>query len=534
LLGRYSYTPAPSHSAARSIVFSDRQFPDAVNPLFSGSPVDYEVSAALWAAPVFYDEQFHVQPGQLIEVPLPENGDVQDGGKTIIMRLRHDLRWSDGQSIHASDFQYWWHVDQDMNTGALGTSGYDQIASIDTPDDFTVVLHLKHPFGPYLLYLPYAAPRHIWSKLKDIDLQNTLDVYLAPRITDGPYMLANFVNGQSYTLVPNPYYTSTTFHGPFVSHLMYRSYDSLAALSTAVEKQQTDISEGYMEYELPSLAHIPPTVRLLETPAAAYEHLDFNLSNPLFQDLRVRQAIQMAINRCAIIQEALHMPDCARLASQVEPLPSLYYDSSIKPAAYDPVAARTLLAQAGWLQGAHGSLTRNGQPFVIRLVTTADNPLRAAVAERIKQDLLAVGVQVEVKYYHLGIFFAVYNRGGILATGAYDMAMFGYQNSPEPDDEYAVFHSSQIPTTGSPDLGNYGRVNDPIIDQALTQGRNTVAFADRLKYYHQFLERLASQVYIIPLYVGVNIVTVGNRVQNVIPNPDVVANNWNISDWWEG
>jgi len=226
------------------------------------------------------------------------------------------------------------------------------------------------------------------------------------------------------------------------------------------------------------------------------------------------------------------MPDCSRLATSVEPLPSLVYDSRIQPSTYDPNAAKKLLALAGWLPNAHGMLTRNGQSFVIHLVTTANNPLRAAAAERVRHDLLAVGIQVQVAYYPLGPFFAVYNRGGILATGAYDMAMFGYANSPEPDDEYAVFHSSQIPTAINPDLGNYGRINDPIIDQALTQGRNTVAFANRVTFYHQFLERLANQVYVIPLYVGVNIMTVDNRLSNVIPNPNLTANNWNISDWW--
>ncbi len=527
-----SMPPAtPHHATNGTIIFSDRQFPDAVNPLFSASSVDLEVSAALWSAPVYYDNRFHVQPDQLTEVPLPGNGDVKDGGKTIIMRLRHDLRWSDGQPILASDFQYWWHLDQDPNTGAITTSGYDQIASIDTPDNFTVILHLKHPFGPYLLYLPYAAPQHAWGKLKDIDLQNTPSVYLAPTVTDGPYMLAHFEQASSYTLKPNPFYTSTTFSGPFVSQLIYQFYNDLTSLTVAVEQQQVDISEGYMEDELSSLAHLPSGVQLRETPAAAYEHLDFNLAHPIFQDVRVRRAIQMAINKCAIIEQALRMPDCSRIADQVEPPPSLVNDPNISPPPFDPDAAKELLAQAGWLPGQHGLLYRHGQPFTLRLVTTDANSLRASAARLIQRDLLAVGISIQVLYYPLNTFFAVYNRGGILATGAYDLATFGYQNSPEPDDEYAVFDSSQIPTADQPGLGNYGRVNDPVIDQALQQGRNTVIFAERVKFYHQFLERLADQVYIIPLYTGVNSMTVSDKVQNVIPNPNVVANNWNISNW---
>src|SRR5712692_5113800 len=296
---RYTgYTSPSSHKAQGKLVFADKQFPDTVNPLFASSTVDFEVEAAFWAGPVFYDQQFHIHPDQLTEVPLPENDGVRDGGKTIIMHLRHDLRWSDGQPILASDFEYWWHLDQDENTGALITTGYDQIASIDVPDNFTVVLHMKRAFGPYLLSLPYAAPQHVWGKWRDIELQNQTSVYQAPQVTDGPYMLSSFVDGQSYRLVPDPYYTSTTFHGPFVSQLVFQAYNDVAALSAAVHGGEVDVAEGYMEDELPYLRHLPPGVLMLEPPAAAYEHLDFNMSHTIFQDMRVRQAIQLAINKC--------------------------------------------------------------------------------------------------------------------------------------------------------------------------------------------------------------------------------------------
>src|SRR5579859_7733829 len=454
LLGSYTATLPTSQSRTGSLVLADRQFPDAVNPLFSGSPVDFELQSALWAAPVVFDNHFHAQPDQLTEVPLPENGDVRANGTIIIMHLRHDLRWSDGQPILSGDFQYWWQLDQNPDSGALNVSGYDQIASIDTPDDFTVILHMKRPYGPYLSYLPYAAPRHAWQHLRPIDLQNTSSVILAPLVTDGPYKITGFANGQSYSLAPNAGYHSTTFHGPFLAYLLFRAYNSIATLRAAILAGQVDVSEDYMEYELPDLGRITGPARLLETAAASYEHLDFNLANPDFQDAQVRRAISLAIDKCAILRDVLHMPDCTRAANQVEPQPSLYYDPSIAASTYNPQAARKLLAQAGWLPGSMGLLNRQGKPFTLRLVTTSDNPVRAAIAALIQRDLHAVGIDVQVSYYPLGQFFAVYGRGGILATGAFDLAMFGYQNSAEPDDEYGVFHSSQIPTATQPDLGN--------------------------------------------------------------------------------
>ncbi|MEO8973287.1 MAG: peptide ABC transporter substrate-binding protein [Ktedonobacteraceae bacterium] len=532
LSGPYNSTPFPTQAAHGTLVFSDSSFPDSVNPLFAGSDVDIEVETALWARPVFYDQQFHVHPDQLTEVPLPENGGVQDGGRTIIMHLRHDLRWSDGQPIVASDFQYWWRLNQDPNTGALLTSGYDQIASIDTPDAFTVVLHMKQPFGPYLSALPYAAPQHAWGHISPLDLQNTPEVFQVPTVNDGPYVVSKVIAGQSIAMKPNPYYRSSTFHGPFLSQLTYQGYSDVNTLSTAALQQQTDVSQGYMEYQVPLLAHASSSVRVLESPAAAYEHLDFNNANPLFSDVRVRRAIQMAIDKCALLTNILHASNCNRAVSQVEPLPSLVYDPSIPASIYDPTVAKSLLAQSGWLPNAHGMVLRHGQLFHIRLVTTADNPLRVAVAQQVQRDLRAIGITVTIAYYPLDTFFAVYTRGGILATGNYDMSLFTYANGPEPDDEYSVYHSSQIPSASNPYLGNYGRVQDAIIDRSLTAARNTVIFTDRINYYHQFLARLADQVYTIPLFTDLNILVVSVRVQNIIPNPTQPDNTWNISDWW--
>ncbi len=533
LTGSYSYSAPTGHrTSSGRLVLGDSGFPISLNPLFVSTRLDSELEPILWSAPVVFDQQFHAQPDQLTEVPLPENDDVQDGGKTIIMRLRHNLRWSDGVPLLASDFIYWWQLDQNADTGAATTTGYDQIASMEAPDNFTVILHMKQPFGPYLHYLPFAAPEHAWGKFKPIELQNQSIVFQAPTVTDGPYKLALYVDQQSYTFEPNTYYVSTIFHGPFLAQLIYRSYPDEEALGKAVREGQIDLAEGYTEDSLSSLGQLTGAIHLQTTAAAAYEHLDFNLARPIFQDVRVRQAIQFALDRCGILRDILHMPDCARLLNQVEPPPSPVFDTSIQSVGYNLDESRRLLAAAGWQKGAQGWLEKQGKSFTVHLVTTIHNALRAAVANQIQKNLQMVGIRVEMTYYDLGTFFGLYTRGGVLASGAYDLAMFGYANSAEPDQEYAVFHSSQIPDQNHPGLGNYGRISDPLIDVSLTQGRDDVPFSERQKDYHRFLERLAQEVYLIPLYTAVNILAVSVKLKNILANPNPVANNWNIADWW--
>ncbi len=523
-------TPIPTRTYHGSITYATTQFPESANPLFASSTADFALNTALWAQPVFYDQQFHVHPDQLVEVPLPENGGVQNGGKTILLHVRHDLHWSDGQPILASDFVYWWHLNQNPDTGATTRSGYDQIASIETPNDYTIVLHMKHPFGPYLFYLPYAAPQHAWRTIRPIDLQNTASLYQMPQVTSGPYQLKSMQDGQRYTLVPNIHYASSSFRGPFMSQLVFRAYDSTASLVTAVQHHSADITTGYTEDERPLLTHLPSDVKIIETSAAAYAHLEFNNAHPLFADIRVREAIQKGINVCNLLVTVLHENNCNRRTTQVEPLPSLYYDSTLRPVSYDLSAAKRLLAQSGWRLDTHNTLLKDGRPFTLRLVTT-QSPLRVAVATYVQHALTMLGIRVQLATYSSNVFFDVYTKNGILATGAYDMALFTYANSPEPDDEYTVFHSSQIPDANNPTLSNYARVNDKVIDSALAQGRDAVAFADRVAAYHRFLERLTQEVYVVPLYVEPVITTVTPQVQNVIPNPNSAMPTWNIADW---
>lgn len=532
LLSHYTATPALAHTPGGKLVLGSATFPTTANPLFASTDADLALNNALWGQPVIYDARFHILPDQLTEVPLPENGGVIDGGKTIIMRLRHDLHWSDGQPLLAGDFQYWWQLNQNELTGATIRSGYDQISSIETPDDFTVILHMKHPFGPYLSYLPYAAPRHAWQKIAPIDLQNTPNVFSTPRVTSGPYAIQNMAENQSYTLIPNAYYHSSSFHGPFIAHLTYQAYASTSALIQAVQQGQVNVSQGYRDDDRAALTHLPSSTHVQTIATAAYEHLDFNLARPLLQNSNVRQAIQLAIDTCTLIRTTLHTSDCTRRATQVEPLPSLFYDASIAPGRYDPATARQLLARADWHPDAQGMLTKQGQELTLQLVTTTQSPLRLLIAQAIQRYLHTIGIQVKIETYSLNRFFDIYTKSGILATGAFDLALFTYANSPEPDDEYNVFHSSQIPDASHPEAGNYGRVHDAIIDQALAQGRNSVVFTERVAAYHRFLQRLANQVYVIPLYTDINSMTIDASVHNVVLNANPSMNTWNIADWW--
>jgi len=533
---QYSYqTPT---SKGGTVLFSDWEFPDSLNPLFADQVVDYEIIDGIWSSGIVNGSDLKWLPDELTEVPTPQNGDVSKDGLAVTLHLRHDLKWSDGQPLTSADYKYGWQTLMDPNTAAYSNTGYDQIKSIDTPDPYTVVLHYAQPFGPYLLYLPFPLPKHAWGSIADKDLGNTTSVNLVPRVTNGPYMIQSYASGQSFTLVKNPYYRSTTFHGPFLDRVVFKAYASKDALIEGVKAGETDISQDYTVDDLNKFGGLPTNVKVLVSPAIEYEHLDFNMGNAIFQGnagLHIRKAIVESIDRCVIINDVLKQSNCQKyLANTIEPPPAIDA-ANVAPPAYNLSAAKADMQAAGYTQQPDGTWKdASGKPFpTLQFVTTSGNTTRADNAQIIQQDLKTLGINLALNFYPAGKLFSDYASGGILATGRYDLAEFAYSDSPDPDGEFGIYDSSQIPTAQDPTGTNYQRINNPQIDKDLEQGRHTINLNTRIQYYKDLQNIvIAQQVYTLPLYIRPDISTVASAVHNYVPSPSSAGNDWNMADWW--
>src|SRR5579871_515570 len=525
----YHYqTPA---NKGGTVLMSDWQFPDSTNPLFNTSVVGVELSNALWGSPYVNTPDGKLLPDQLAQIPTTANGDISADGSTVIMKLNPKLKWSDGQPITAADYVYWWKVNQDPATAAASTSGYDQIASATARDAHTVVLKYKELFAPFLYYLPLAAPSHIWSKIPDNQLQTTQSVNLAPTVTSGPYIVKEYASGQSFTLVPNKYYTSTSLHAPHLSKLIFKGYLSKDALIAGYQGGETDHAEDFTLGDLQKLNGLPG---LQISPAAGYEHLDFNMSRPIFQDINVRKAIWQAIDRCGMIQGLLHEQCSQLLVNTVEPgLPDT--NNAIKVLPFDVNAAKNDLKASGW-NCSHNPCTKAGKPFpTLNLVTTSGNSLRIDTAQIIQQDLAKVGIPVNLngQQFPAGIFFGDYASSGTLASGNYDLALYAYVLTLDSDGNlYTSYYSSQATTEKDPSGTNYQHLQDPKLDNLLQQGRATLDQQQRSTIYKNVQAYMIQQVYQVPLYERANITLTDASVGNYFPNPTAIGNQWNIGEWW--
>ncbi len=529
----YHYAAPPTKGG--TLIYSDWEFPDSTNPWFNTSVVGVELIQALWGGLFTVTPDGTYLPDELAEMPTQQNGDISKDGLTVTLKLNQKMEWSDGQPITSDDFKYWWTVNQDPASGAASTTGFDQISSIDTPDAHTLTLHYKQVFAPFLFYLPSAAPKHAWGSIADKDLLNTQSVNLAPTITSGPFMVQDYASGQSFTLVPNPHYASTSLHPTVLDKLVFKGYQSKDALIAGFQAGETDHAEDFTQGDLPKLNALPG---LSVTAQAAYEHLDLNLSKPYLQDVNVRKAIYQGIDRCQIITSLLQSQCSALSLNDLEPgLPDAA--ASNKGFPFSVSAAQADMKASGWdcSKAPTTPCTKDGQLFpTLQLVTTSGNALRQNTIQVIKQDLANVGIPINLdgNLYPAGTLFGDYASGGILATGKYDLAEFGYVLGLDSDGNlYGEFHSSAIPTAADPAGTNYQHVSDPKLDQMLEQGRTTIDPAKRSQIYKNVQQyAVDQQAYQVPLYIRPNIVLTDSLVGNYFSNPVTFGNEWNIGEWY--
>lgn len=209
-----------------------------------------------------------------------------------------------------------------------------------------------------------------------------------------------------------------------------------------------------------------------------YTYIGYNLRNPLFEDRRVRQALTMLIDREKIRHDVYF--DLAEIVAGPYLPNSPYHDPELSPWPYDPVRAKTLLAEAGWRdEDGDGILEKDGRKFVFTMLQIATSPIQQKMMPIIKESLAAAGIDMKIQ----NIEWSVYIQR--LEEKNFEACCLGW-SSPLDSDPYQVWHSSQAELPGS--SNHVGFVN-PEADRIIEELRRTFDMEKRIELSRQ-LERL--------------------------------------------
>ena len=310
--------------------------PSNLIPPLATDGASHEVSSQIYVSLVRYDKNIELTPY------AAESFSVEDDGKLLKFKLREDIRWFDGEPLTAEDVEFTYRLMIDPETPTAYAANFLAVKEFRRTGKYTIEVEYDEPFAKALVtWAMSILPKHA------LEEENLLDTkYSRDPLGAGPYMLAQWVPGSQVVLEANPNF----FDGaPFIERVIYRIIPDLST-------QFLELKAGNLDsMALTPLQFLYQTsgpgwdgsFQKFEYLASGYSFLGFNFKHPFFQDVRVRRAIDHAIDRREIVKGVLY--GLGEAANGPYKPGTWQYNEDVKPRAYDLDASRRLLAEAGWV-----------------------------------------------------------------------------------------------------------------------------------------------------------------------------------------
>jgi peptide/nickel transport system substrate-binding protein len=410
---------------------------------------------------VKYDAQNRPYPELVTIVPTQQNGGISKDGDTITWHLRKGVRWSDGTPFNGDDVVFSTQVVLNPANNEVGRDGWNLITKTDEPDKYTVVYHLKHPYSSFLPTFfgsgganPTVLPKHLLAGYRNIN-----DVpYNSKPVGIGAFRVVDWKRGDSVDLEANPYY----FRGvPKIQRITYRLIPSRDTLLTLMQTGDVELWPQVTPNYIYRVKQIPK-VQTEVQPGVDYAHLDFNVTRPLVSDRRVRRAVRYAIDRRQMVAKINNGYAVLQESTIGSMLP--FAPKGIPFIERNPDKARKLLEEAGWKLGPDGIRVKDGKRLSLQFPYFTGSAASDDIVELIREELRAVGIEIQTRKYAPAMFFAPYQNGGIVYGSKWDMTFFTWVGQPAADISNQM-ECNQIPPNGQNVLHYCNKKLDALLEE---------------------------------------------------------------------
>lgn len=499
-----------------------QQEPATLNPVIGTLAVEIDAFNLLFDGLFRNDEHGNLVPDLATRAPTLKNGDISRDGLTMIYHLVRNAHWSDGQPVTSDDVKFTYDAIMDPHNNVTTRQPYDNYERVETPDPYTVVVHLKAPsaaaaIASFTTFVQGAiVPAHI--------LRNAADFNRSPfgsmPVGSGPYKLVSWHRGSDMTFEANPAYHRGV---PKIARIVWRFIPNENSIIAGLRSHEIDLVDKLGVTPYSQLGHVPGMIPALG-PLLAWEHLAFNTSTGPLQDVRVRRALCEGMNMSEIYAKVVH--GVGELGVGLQHPQGPWYDRSLKPCRFDPPRARALLDQAGWRVGGDGMRSKGGVPLQIVFATVAGIIDREQTQVILQSRWRELGVDTLLKTYPPSTFFAPAQGGGILYGGKFDVALCAhFMRSTDPG-RGAFDMSSRIPPGGI----NHAFWRNARVDALEVQGSRIYDEATRRKIYAQIQQIEAADVPYVTMRWWTDIAMHDVRLRGIRPAP-IGSTYWNVQDW---
>lgn len=459
-----------------------------LNPLAQGrsaSQAERDIAALL------FDGLTRIGPDGRVQPALAESWQISEDGRAYTFTLA-DRTWHDGVPVTTDDVVYTIRGVQNASfPGDPSLAALWRNVLVEQIDQRTIRFKLSSPFAPFLsaARLP-ILPSHLLRTLRPDQWARA--PFSRQPIGTGAFRL-QAIDAQQVLLVP-----AQADGRARLDNLLLRLYPTPDAALLALSRREVQSVATAAIAGRRAPDPLPRTERFV-MPLGEYTVLAFNLQEQPLDDLQLRRALALGINRDLLITTVLGGQG-RRLDTPV--LPQTWAaDRSAQLPAFRRSAAQQALGQLGLVDSnGDGWLDQEGQRFVLPLLI-ADTPEQAAIATEIQRQLRTIGVGITIQRVPAS------ELSTDLAAHNFTLALHSWSNVGADPDAYALWHSSQVGGGA-----NYAGLDDDQIDRLLEQGRATTDPAERQRIYGEFQRRWAELIPSLPLYQSVLVYDVDESI----------------------
>ncbi|MFV0533104.1 MAG: ABC transporter substrate-binding protein [Cumulibacter sp.] len=397
--------PASGEAWNDTLVIGIESEPDILDPQGAGGWVTYRINHQMFEGLVGQDLSQPSAEAASTELKplLAESWDISADGLTYTFHLREGVKFHDGTPFNgqAVDFNIrrMWDKDAaqyDVRAAGNTTFLWQFLEDITVVDDYTVALTMSQPFSPFLRLMAQGGTGAAVMMSPDA-VEKYGDQIQNHPVGTGPFKFEDRVRGERVTLVRNDDYWGEEAE---LEKVVFRPIPDAAARVNSLRNEETDMIAVPTPDSIAKLEDDGFVITEAAPPHIWY--LTANMNEEPMQDVRVRQAISMAIDREGMADGLLESTALPAYRNQA-PANSAYLASADTPYKYDPEQAKQLLAEAGYPDG-----------FSTVLETSVDGSgqmVPVQMAEYIQQNLAAIGIDVEIQTYEWISYISHYNEG---------------------------------------------------------------------------------------------------------------------------
>lgn len=437
---------------------------------------------------------FSITADGKVEPLLAESFTQSQGGKKITITLKKGVKFSDGTPFNAEAVKK--NLDRIMNPETKSAFGFllGSIDKVTAVDNETVEIDLKTPFAP----LQYVLGHGFTGMISPAVLDGGADAMATSTVGTGPYLVKEWKKGESVTLERNDKYWGTKAK---TTELVFKMVKEDGPRMVEIESGTADVALRVPPSEMARLQAIQD-IEIRTTPGLRTIFIYFNVTKPPLDNVKVRQAINYAVDKDAIVKSILN--GMGRV-SDAPIAPAIFGYSKQQPYAYNQAKAKELLKSAGLENG-----------FTIELLhPNGRYPQDARVAEAVAAQLKEVGIEVKLRTMEWADYVPF--TGKPQAENEVQMAMLGW-STPTMDADYglfSLFHSSAQAPAGF----NRGFYNSGVVDSSLNLGRTDTLPANRQYQYSQAIQAIWQDAPWLFLYSEVQVDAIRKNVIGIEIHP---------------